>query len=206
MILVRLSACHPKNTPHLCIFIVEGKSRQNSSIASATVPPRGVTRQRTEVGPVVPVESQVALTPCQRMAQLLATRASKEDNTIESVEGLLPYARGTARNDNISIRMKLLWVSDHTYGQWKLVRLHFVDAGAPEPLQNMLNVFFDRYDDNRQDVDSLLFTATIWSMENDSDFLPPPGAIVTIKEYSNLQVLRDSQCQLTTKIGNLSWE
>lgn len=31
----------------------------------------------------------------------------------------------------IVIRMKLVWITDHVYGTWKLVRLHFTDAEAP---------------------------------------------------------------------------
>ncbi|KAE9274773.1 hypothetical protein PR003_g29510 [Phytophthora rubi] len=44
------------------------------------------------------------------------------------------------------LRMKLLWISDHAYGQWKLIRMHFVDAQAPETLDDMLSV---SYEDNR---------------------------------------------------------
>jgi hypothetical protein len=40
----------------------------------------------------------------------------------------------------IIIRMKLLWISDHSYEQWKLVRLHFVDADSPESLEELLQV------------------------------------------------------------------
>jgi hypothetical protein len=40
----------------------------------------------------------------------------------------------------VTIRMKLLWISDHTYKQWQLVRLHLVDAASPESLDDMLNV------------------------------------------------------------------
>jgi hypothetical protein len=40
----------------------------------------------------------------------------------------------------IIIRMKLLWISDHSYEQWKLVRLHFGDADSPESLEELLHV------------------------------------------------------------------
>ncbi|KAE8972983.1 hypothetical protein PF005_g25133 [Phytophthora fragariae] len=84
--------------------------------------------------------------------------------------------------------MKLLWIPDHAYGQWKLIRMHFVDAQAPETLDDMLSVFKMSYEANRQDIDSLLLTATLWNLESDSELLPSPGTIVDINEYSNLQL------------------
>jgi hypothetical protein len=54
--------------------------------------------------------------------------------------GLQSYLQGKDRVAKVLIRMKLLWISDHTYGQYKLIRLHLVDARAPEPLEDMLRV------------------------------------------------------------------
>ncbi|KAE8974482.1 hypothetical protein PR002_g25903 [Phytophthora rubi] len=84
--------------------------------------------------------------------------------------------------------MKLLWIPDHAYGQWKLIRIHFLDAQAPETLDDMLSVFKVSYEANRQDIDSLLLTATLWNLESDSELLPSSGTIVDINEYSNLQL------------------
>ncbi|KAG3155423.1 hypothetical protein PI124_g10452 [Phytophthora idaei] len=102
--------------------------------------------------------------------------------------------------------MKHLWVSEHTFSQWRLARLHFVNAEAPEPLENMLSVFHANYDANRQSVDSLLLTVAIWNLENGPELLSPPGCIVTINDYSNLQLFRDAQCQLTARLNQLSWD
>ncbi|POM57567.1 Hypothetical protein PHPALM_37899 [Phytophthora palmivora] len=43
-------------------------------------------------------------------------------------------------------------------------------------------------------------------MESSSDLLPPPGAIGTINNYSNLQLYQGTQCQLTARLSLLSWE
>jgi hypothetical protein len=56
------------------------------------------------------------------------------------VFGLQSYLQGKDRAAKVLIRMKLLWISDHTYGQYKLIRLHLVDARAPESLKDMLRV------------------------------------------------------------------
>ncbi|KAG6943441.1 hypothetical protein JG687_00018462 [Phytophthora cactorum] len=75
-----------------------------------------------------------------------------------------------------------------------------------EPLEKMLRVFRDPYEANRQDIDSILLTATLWNLESGSELLPRPGTVVNIDEYSNLQLYRDSQCQLTTRLSELNWE
>ncbi|KAG6954745.1 hypothetical protein JG687_00011621, partial [Phytophthora cactorum] len=73
---------------------------------------------------------------------------------------------GKDSNIKIKIRIKRLWVSEHTFNQWRLVRLHFVDAEAPEPLEDMLSVFHANYDANRQSVDSICLRSLfgIWRM------------------------------------------
>ncbi|EGZ17924.1 hypothetical protein PHYSODRAFT_502127, partial [Phytophthora sojae] len=88
----------------------------------------------------------------------------------------------------------------------KLIRMHFVDAQAPESLEDMLSVFKASYEANRQEIDSLLLTATLWNLECDSELLPTPGTIVDINKYINLQLYNDTQCQLTTRLGQHSWE
>ncbi|KAE8958627.1 hypothetical protein PF002_g10138 [Phytophthora fragariae] len=103
------------------------------------------------------------------------------------------------------IRMRLLWVSDHTYKQWNLVRIHLVDANAPESVEDQLKVFRDPYEERRMDIDSLLLTATLWNVESGSELLPPPGCIVDIKEYNNLRLYGKTQCQLTARLSQMSW-
>jgi hypothetical protein len=63
-------------------------------------------------------------------------------------------------------------------------------------------VFYSCYDANYHDVDSTLLTVTVWNVESGSNLLPAP----TIKNYSNLQVYQDTQCQLTARLSQLSWE
>ncbi|KAG7387262.1 hypothetical protein PHYPSEUDO_014548 [Phytophthora pseudosyringae] len=69
------------------------------------------------------------LTPYERMRQLLAARSDRTDTVVmDTVEGL--NARLQEQEESGSgvvagvIRMRLFWVSDHTYKQWNLVRLH----------------------------------------------------------------------------------
>ncbi|POM66215.1 Hypothetical protein PHPALM_17961 [Phytophthora palmivora] len=70
----------------------------------------------------------------------------------------------------------------------------------------MLSIFYSSYDANHQDIDSVLLTVTVWNMESSSDLLPPPGAITTINNYSNLQLYQGTQCQLTARLSQVSWE
>ncbi|KAG6613085.1 uncharacterized protein IUM83_11907 [Phytophthora cinnamomi] len=94
------------------------------------------------------------------------------------------------------------------YGNWKLVLLHFGDAEASESLGDLLNVFKAPDEVNREDSNAFLLTATIWNVESDSDLLPPrpaPGTVVDINEYSNLQLYRDTQCQLTARLTQMVW-
>ncbi|KAE9163986.1 hypothetical protein PF005_g30214 [Phytophthora fragariae] len=143
------------------------------------------------------------------MRELLGARAVEAEQgatVVNSVEGLREVLRRKEPTFKLLLRMKLLWISDHAYGQWKLIRMHFVDAQAPETLDDMLSVFKVSYEANRQDIDSLLLTATLWNLESDSELFPSPGTIVDINEYSNLQLYNDTQCQLTTRLSQLSWE
>lgn len=110
-----------------------------------------------------------------------------------------------AASERVIIRMKLLWVSGHEHKTWKFARLHFVDAESPEPLEEQLKVFRDTYADNARDVDSLLFTATVWDVDVDDAALPPAGAIVQISACTNLGLFRETQCQGTIRLANVTW-
>ncbi|KAE9023815.1 hypothetical protein PR003_g31305 [Phytophthora rubi] len=192
-----------------------GKPRRESvKVAMKTSPriskrhqddPGGPTSSASTSAEVVSTKS----TPYQRMRELLGARAVEAEQgatVVDSVEGLREVLRRKEPTSKLLLRMKLLWISDHAYGQWKLIRMHFVDAQAPETLDDMLSVFKVSYEANRQDIDSLLLTATLWNLESDSELLPSPGTIVDINEYSNLQLYNDTQCQLTTRLSQLSWE
>ncbi|OWZ07250.1 hypothetical protein PHMEG_00020380 [Phytophthora megakarya] len=146
-----------------------------------------------------------SLTPYQKMKQLLAERAATP-NTITAVEDLQEFLKHPNSEEKVAIRMKLLWISGHTYQQWQLVRLHLVDADSPESLDDLLSVFYACYDSNHQDIDPALLTVTVWNVDSGSNLLPPPGAVVTIRNYSNLQLYQDAQCQLTARLSQLSWE
>ncbi|GMF31930.1 unnamed protein product [Phytophthora lilii] len=84
--------------------------------------------------------TETTQTPYQRMQQLLAARA---DTAGRVLKGQINDSTDNARVTN---RMRLLWISEHTYKSWTSVRLHFVDAGAPETLEDMLSVrlFYDK--------------------------------------------------------------
>ncbi|KAE9169134.1 hypothetical protein PF002_g30440 [Phytophthora fragariae] len=133
------------------------------------------------------------------MRDLLGARAVEADQgatVVDSVEGLREVLRRKEPTSKLLLRMKLLWISDHAYGH----------AQAPEKLDDMLSVFKVSYEANLQDIDSLLSTAMFWNLKSDSELLPSPGTIVDINEYSNLQLYNDTQCQLTTRLSQLSWE
>ncbi|KAE9195063.1 hypothetical protein PF005_g17427 [Phytophthora fragariae] len=167
--------------------------------------PGGPTSSANTSAEVVSTKS----TPYQRMLELLGARAVEAEQgatVVDSVEGLREVLQRKGSTTKLLLRMKLLWISDHAYGQWKLIRMHFVDAQAPETLDDMLSVFKVSYEPNRQDIDSLLLTATLWNLESDSELLPSPGTIVDINEYSNLRLYNGTQCQLTTRLSQLSWE
>ncbi|KAE8986626.1 hypothetical protein PR001_g21351 [Phytophthora rubi] len=152
----------------------------------------------------------VTLTPYERMKKFLAAKDDRTDTVVmNTVEGL--KARLQEQDESGSgvvsgvVRMRLLWVSDHTYKQWNLVRLHLVDANAPESLEDQLKVFRDPYEGRRMDIDSLLLTATLWNVESGYQLLPPPGCVVDIKEYNNLGLYGKTQCQLTARLSQMSW-
>ncbi|KAF1779988.1 hypothetical protein GQ600_24871 [Phytophthora cactorum] len=200
-----------------CIFHHDGKATQRPQpTPSKTVATRASNRATrnldsptTSLTPVAE-KSPEPLTPYQRMQEILSAKAAVEEHgpiVVATVEGLKTHLQGKNQTTRIRIRMKLLWTSDHTYGQWQLIWMHFVDARAPEPLEKMLRVSVsDPYEANRQDIDSILLTATLWNLESGSELLPRPGTVVNIDEYSNLQLYRDSQCQLTTRLSELNWE
>ncbi|KAE9210745.1 hypothetical protein PF005_g11289 [Phytophthora fragariae] len=98
------------------------------------------------------------------MRELLGARADEAEQgstVVDSVEGLREVLRRKEPTSKLLLRMKLLCISDHAYGQWKQMRMHFVDAQAPETLDDILSVFKVSYEANRKDIDSLLLTATL---------------------------------------------
>ncbi|KAE8967841.1 hypothetical protein PR001_g27976 [Phytophthora rubi] len=192
-----------------------GKPRRESVKVAMKPNPRISKRHQDDLGGPTSSASTSAevvstkSTPYQRMRELLGARAVEAEQgatVVDSVEGLRGVLRRMGSTTKLLLRMKLLWISDHAYGQWKLIRMHLVDAQAPETLDDMLSVFKVSHEANRQDIDSLLLTATLWNLESDSELLPSPGTIVDINEYSNLQLYNDTQCQLTTRLSQLSWE
>jgi len=54
------------------------------------------------------------------------------------LQSTLQKANGAA--ERVTMRMKLLWVSSHTYNQFQLAKLHFIDEASPEPLDELLAV------------------------------------------------------------------
>ncbi|KAL3671105.1 hypothetical protein V7S43_004287 [Phytophthora oleae] len=101
--------------------------------------------------------------------------------------------------------MKFVWISERTYRQSTLVRLHFTDADSTEPLQAQLELFRGNYEENKADVDTVLFTATIWDTDAENGMLPTSGSIVEITEYSSLKLFRDKQCQANARLRDLIW-
>ncbi|GMF36808.1 unnamed protein product [Phytophthora lilii] len=67
---------------------------------------------------------------------------------------------GTGPMEQITIRMKLLWVSNHTFNQIKLAKLHFTDEQSPKPLQDQLSVRL-KVCKPFKDVSSLIFEPAI---------------------------------------------
>ncbi|KAG4049025.1 hypothetical protein PC123_g15679 [Phytophthora cactorum] len=72
-------------------------------------------------------------------------------------------------------------------------------------LQSDRSVFKTPYEANREDVDSMLLTVTVWNMESDSELLPTPGCVVDNIEYSHLHLFRDKHCQLTARLTQIRW-
>ncbi|KAG7382053.1 hypothetical protein PHYPSEUDO_005362 [Phytophthora pseudosyringae] len=147
-------------------------------------------------------------TPYQRLQQLLAERQSAEatGRVITSVEELQIFLQsGSSKDEKVKLQMELVWASDHTYKQSSLVRLHFTDATSPETLKAQLALFRDQYSDNKDEIDSVLFTATIWDTDSGDEMLPKLGTVVDINSYSSLKLFRDKQCQANIKLRDLSW-
>ncbi|KAE9269079.1 hypothetical protein PR003_g31243 [Phytophthora rubi] len=85
------------------------------------------------------------LTPYERMKKLVAAKDDRTDTVVmNTVEGLKARLQEQDRSGSGAvsgvIRMRLLWVSDHTCKQRNLVRLHLVDANAPESLEDQLKM------------------------------------------------------------------
>ncbi|ETN03588.1 hypothetical protein PPTG_15571 [Phytophthora nicotianae INRA-310] len=146
---------------------------------------------------------QARPTPYQRLRELLADAG----RVISSVEELQQHIQASGSTEHrITLRLKLLWISDHVHKDLAFVKLHFIDAASPEPLQDLLGLFRDQYDQNRDAVNSLLFTATMWNVESSSRELPTPDTIVTITDCSKLALYRDKECQATVRLRDLSWQ
>ncbi|KAG3045491.1 hypothetical protein PC121_g21235 [Phytophthora cactorum] len=88
---------------------------------------RNLDSPTTSLTPVAE-KSPEPLTPYQRMQEILSAKAAVEEHgpiLVDTVKGLKTH------------------LQDHTYERWQLIRMHFVDARAPEPLEKILRVFRD---------------------------------------------------------------
>ncbi|KAL3661844.1 hypothetical protein V7S43_013138 [Phytophthora oleae] len=155
----------------------------------------------------IPEPPPTASIPYQRLQQLLAYRPApgRSRRTITTGEGLLEFLQGNTATERITLRMKLVWILEHTYRQSTLVRLYFTDANSAEPLQAQLELFRGNYEENKADVDTVLFTATIWDTDAENGMLPTSGSIVEIAEYSSLKLFCDKQCQANARLRDLIW-
>ncbi|KAG2967012.1 hypothetical protein PC118_g18833 [Phytophthora cactorum] len=143
------------------------KPTRPSKMVASKRATRNLDSPTTSLTPVAE-KSPEPLTPYQRMQEILSAKAAVEEHgpiLVDTVKGLKTH------------------LQDHTYEQWQLIRMHFVDARAPEPLEKILRVF-----------------------QSGSELLPRPGTVVNIDEYSHLQLYRDLQCQLPTRLSQLNWE
>ncbi|KAG2774124.1 hypothetical protein Pcac1_g15255 [Phytophthora cactorum] len=113
------------------------------------------------------MEMPTVLTPYQRMRELLSVKGLGRAAG-PRVDDLQTYLRSD-RSARIIIRLRLLWGSDHGHNNWKMV-------------------FKTPCEANREDIDSILVTVTVWNMESKSDLLPTPWCVVDIIEYSHLQL------------------
>ncbi|KAG3013933.1 hypothetical protein PC128_g17397 [Phytophthora cactorum] len=184
---------------------------QPTKLPKRTKDPKTISTRAASVGqgkneaPLVPKPSSGVEIQCMRMRKLLAAKAlDTPPVVISTVEVLESYLTNKTQS-KIIIRIRFfLWISYHCYEPWKLVRLHVVDADSPESLEELLQVFQVSYKENSSEIDFMLLTASMWNMQSDSELLPVPGCVVDINDYSNVQLFRETHCQLTTRVRNLS--
>ncbi|KAG3209806.1 hypothetical protein PC129_g19185 [Phytophthora cactorum] len=116
------------------------KPTRPSKMVASKRATRNLDSPTTSLTPVAE-KSPEPLTPYQRMQEILSAKAAVEEHgpiLVDTVKGLKTHLQGKNQTTRIRIRMKLIWTSDHTYEQWQLIRMHFVDARAPEPLEKIL--------------------------------------------------------------------
>ncbi|KAE9007480.1 hypothetical protein PR002_g16180 [Phytophthora rubi] len=85
-------------------------------------------------------------TPFQRLQHLLASRqtACSAGQVVTSVEELQQLLLNQQSLKGVTLKFKLVWISDHLYRQTKFVRQHFTDAASPETLEAQLALFRDK--------------------------------------------------------------
>ncbi|KAE9208353.1 hypothetical protein PF004_g16786 [Phytophthora fragariae] len=127
-------------------------------------------------------------TPFQRLQHLLASRqtAGSAGQVVTSVEELQQLLLNQQSLKGVTLKFKLVWISDHLYRQTKFVRQHFTDAASPETLEAQLAV------------------RTIWDMDSTDPVLPPPGTIAEIAYFSSMKLFREKQCQACVKLKDIS--
>ncbi|EGZ30426.1 hypothetical protein PHYSODRAFT_295229 [Phytophthora sojae] len=82
-----------------------------------------------------------------------------------------------AKTLNATIRLRLVWISRHLYNATHLLRLHLVDADAPETVAELHKTFKANFDEKPQYVNSVLLTATVFNAERISDDALPNMAL-----------------------------
>ncbi|KAF1785503.1 hypothetical protein GQ600_16780 [Phytophthora cactorum] len=130
------------------------------------------------------------------MQEILSAKSTVEEHgpiVVDTVEANLDVRRGCSCARATLEMLRVSFLSRSTNGL--------------KATYNSIDIFFrDPYEANRQVIDSLLLTATLWNLESGSELLPRYGTVVDIDEYSNFQFCPDTQCHLTTRVSQLNWE
>ncbi|KAG3232151.1 hypothetical protein PI124_g22761 [Phytophthora idaei] len=89
-------------------------------------------------------------------------KMSQQD--IGTIKGLQEYiGRGMPQNEKVTLYARFLWKSHHEYNtgnsSW---RLHMYDAANDQPIDELLSIYHDGYDDGKASAGRDLATVSIW--------------------------------------------
>ncbi|KAF1790476.1 hypothetical protein GQ600_14298 [Phytophthora cactorum] len=154
------------------------KPTRPSKMVASKRATRNLDSPTTSLTPVAE-KSPEPLTPYQRMQEILSAKAAVEEHGPILVDTITPTAVA-ANSDAFRGRSCARATRENAQGKFSL----------SEHLLHRLAL---------ADSDAV-------ELESGSELLPRPGTVVNIDEYSHLQLYRDLQCQLPTRLSQLNWE
>ncbi|KAG1710220.1 hypothetical protein DVH05_017224 [Phytophthora capsici] len=114
--------------------------------------------------------------------------------------------RGMPPNEKVTFYARFLWKKKHIHASGKIQwRLHFYDTASDNTFDELMDIYHNKYDDDRAAADRDLATVSIWEDWDGKTNCPVDGAIVKFKHFTGLQMYQGEALQFSTRVDDMEF-